>query len=130
MIEIMVNKIRIAIPSMTPGGLSAQSSAHFGHCDVFTLVDIADGKIKEVSTVKNIPHEQGGCMAPVNFLKSNGVNAVMVGGIGMRPLMGFGQVGIQVYAGAVGAVSFIVEEYLAGNLLPAGEQDVCGHSKF
>ena len=28
----------LAIPSMAPGGLDASVSAHFGHCDAFTLV--------------------------------------------------------------------------------------------
>ena len=59
---------RIAIPSMETGGLDGQRSGHFGHCDVFTLVDVADGEIKKVTTVPNQEHVQGGCMVPVNLL--------------------------------------------------------------
>jgi predicted Fe-Mo cluster-binding NifX family protein len=36
-------------------------------------------------------------MVPVNLLAQHKVNALVVGGIGMRPLMGFRQVGINVY---------------------------------
>ena len=55
-----------------------------------------NNEIKEVSTLKNDGHVQGGCMVPVNLLASHNVKALIVGGIGMRPLMGFKQVGINV----------------------------------
>ena len=38
----------IAIPSCLPGGLDANMGMHFGHCDIYTLVDIEDGAVKEV----------------------------------------------------------------------------------
>jgi len=119
--------IRIAIPSLHPGGLDAMRSGHFGHCDVFTLVDIHDGDIVEVSMVSNQPHVQGGCMVPVNLLSSHGVNAIIVGGIGMRPLMGFRQAGIEVYYDPeepnIGAV---VQRMILGELPVIGEDQVCG----
>jgi len=121
--------MKIAIPSMAPGGLEAEISAHFGHSDVFTMVKIEDNKITGAELVPNPPHSQGGCMAPVMLLKENGADAIIVTGIGMRPLMGFNQVGIQVFAGAAGTLEFVVNEYLAGRLQPAGEDIVCGHSK-
>ena len=30
----------IAIPSQSPGGLDAGLGAHFGHCDLYTLVTV------------------------------------------------------------------------------------------
>jgi predicted Fe-Mo cluster-binding NifX family protein len=51
---------RIAIPSVEKGGLDGTRSGHFGHCDVFTLVDVEGGEIKEVTTVANQEHVQGG----------------------------------------------------------------------
>ena len=56
----------VAIPSDQPGGLFAQVSQHFGHCDLYTLVEITNGEVSKVSTLPNMPHEHGGCMAPVN----------------------------------------------------------------
>lgn len=88
---------RIAIPSNGEGGLKGTRAGHFGHCDVFTFVDVENGEIKEVTTLSNLEHAQGGCMVPVNLLADNRVNALVVGGIGMRPLMGFRQVGIDVF---------------------------------
>ena len=87
----------IAIPSDAPGGMDATLSGHFGHCHAFTLVEMEDGEVKEVKVVQNGGHEAGGCMAPVMQLKQLGVEALVAGGMGARPLAGFQQVGITVY---------------------------------
>jgi len=118
---------RIAIPSADNGGLDGQRSGHFGHCEVFTLVDVEDGEIKEVSTIPNQEHVQGGCMVPVNFLAGHNVNALIVGGIGMRPLMGFRQVGIDVYHDATRyEIRPVVEDLIAGKLTAITDDQVCG----
>ena len=122
-----MEKGRIAIPSIEKGGLDGQRSGHFGHCDVFTLVDVEEGKIKEVSTVANQEHVQGGCMVPVNFLAGLNVDALIVGGIGMRPLMGFRQVGIDVYHDAIRhEIRPVVEDLIAGKLQIISDDQVCG----
>jgi predicted Fe-Mo cluster-binding NifX family protein len=118
---------RIAVPSNGEGGLDGTRSGHFGHCDVFTMIDVENGEIKEVSTVKNAEHAQGGCMVPVNLLASHNVNALIVGGIGMRPLMGFKQVGIDVYHDATRAeIRPVVEDMIAGKLNIITNDQVCG----
>ena len=118
---------RIAIPSVDGGGLDGRRSGHFGHCDVFTLVDVADGKITEVTTIQNQAHVQGGCMVPVNLLAEAGVNALVVGGIGMRPLMGFKQVGVDVYHDAVRPqIRTVVEDLINGRLPMISDDQVCG----
>ena len=121
--------IRIAIPSMGKEGLDAMSSGHFGHCEAFTMVDISDNEIVNVQPLENPPHSQGGCMSVVGLLKENGIEGIIVGGIGMRPLMGFQQVGIDVYGGAGGTVASMVKAFLEGRLEKAGENVVCGHSR-
>lgn len=118
---------RIAVPSMEKGGLDGQRSGHFGHCDVFTLVDVEAGEIKEVTTISNQSHVQGGCMVPVNLLAEHNVNALIVGGIGMRPLMGFRQAGIDVYHDAVRPeIRPVVEDLIAGKLTAITDDQVCG----
>jgi predicted Fe-Mo cluster-binding NifX family protein len=118
---------RIAIPSMEDGGLDGRRSGHFGHCDVFTLVDVADGKIEQVSTIQNQEHVQGGCMVPVNLLSGHKVNALIVGGIGMRPLMGFRQAGIDVYHDDQRPeIRPVVEDLIAGKLPMISDNQVCG----
>jgi predicted Fe-Mo cluster-binding NifX family protein len=118
---------RIAIPSMDKGGLDGQRAGHFGHCDAFTLVDVKDGEITQVTTIKNGGHVQGGCMVPVNLLAEHKVNALIVGGIGMRPLMGFRQVGINVYHDATRPeIRPVVEDLIEGKLAIIGDDQVCG----
>lgn len=122
-----MKKMRVAIPSMGKGGLDGQRAGHFGHCDVFTCIDTENGEIKAVTTILNQEHVQGGCMVPVNLLASHQVNALIVGGIGMRPLMGFRQVGIDVYHDAERLdIRPVVEDLLAGNLPLISDDQVCG----
>ena len=118
---------RIAVPSNGNGGLDATRSGHFGHCDVFTLIDVENGEIKKVSTIQNQEHVQGGCMVPVNLLASHNVIALVVGGIGMRPLMGFKQAGIEVYHDSQRVeIRPVVEDLLAGKLPEITDDQVCG----
>lgn len=118
---------RIAIPSVGKGGLDGQRSGHFGHCDVFTCVDAVGGEIVSVTTIENQEHVQGGCMVPVNLLAEHNVNALIVGGIGMRPLMGFKQAGIAVYHdGERAQIRPVLEDLLAGNLPLISDDQVCG----
>lgn len=118
---------RIAIPSNGDGGLDGIRSGHFGHCDVFTFIDVENGMINSVSTIRNNGHVQGGCMVPVNLLAQHKVNALIVGGIGMRPLMGFRQVGIEVYHEAERVeIKPVVEDLIAGRLQEIRNDQVCG----
>lgn len=118
---------RIAVPSNGNGGLDATRSGHFGHCDVFTVIDVDNGAIKKVSTIQNQEHVQGGCMVPVNLLASHNVNALVVGGIGMRPLMGFKQAGIDVYHDSQRPeIRPVVEDLIDGKLPEITNDQVCG----
>jgi predicted Fe-Mo cluster-binding NifX family protein len=119
--------VRVAIPSEGNGGLDGTRAGHFGHCDVFTCFDVEDGQIKQITILANKEHVQGGCMVPVNLLAEAGVNALVVGGIGMRPLMGFKQVGIEVYHdGERMEIRPVVEDFVAGNLQKISDNQVCG----
>ncbi|HUV51250.1 MAG TPA: NifB/NifX family molybdenum-iron cluster-binding protein [Anaerolineae bacterium] len=118
---------RIAVPSNGQGGLDGTRAGHFGHCEVFTFIDVENGEIKNVSTLQNQEHVQGGCMVPVNLLAEHKVNALVVGGIGMRPLMGFRQVGIDVYYdGERADIRPVVEDLIADELQIIANDQVCG----
>jgi len=117
----------LALPSAYPGGLEAALGAHFGHCDLYTLVQVEDGQVTEVKVIPNVPHQQGGCMAPVQYLAQNGVNVLIAGGMGLRPLMGFNQVGIEVYFGGQAAsVGEAVQAFIEGQLPQFGQEHTCG----
>jgi predicted Fe-Mo cluster-binding NifX family protein len=117
----------IAIPSQNPGGLDAELGAHFGHCDLYTVITVENDKVADVKVIPNVPHQQGGCMAPVQHLASNGINQLIAGGMGLRPLMGFNQVGIKVYYGGdTQTVRQAVEAMLAGQLPEFKQEHTCG----
>ncbi len=119
----------LAIPSANPGGLEAGMGMHFGHCDIYTIVNIKDGAIESVSTLPNVPHQQGGCLAPVQHLASHGVTKLLAGGMGMRPLMGFMQNGIEVFfSGNYPTVGQAVQAFLEGKLPAFSAEFTCGGS--
>jgi predicted Fe-Mo cluster-binding NifX family protein len=123
----MNNITIVAIPSSHPGGLDAPLGAHFGHCDLYTLVKVAAGEVAEVATLPNVPHQQGGCMAPVNHLAQHGVQILIAGGMGLRPLLGFNQMGIDVlYGGGAQTVAEAVEALLEGRLQRFTTEFTCG----
>lgn len=118
---------RIAVPSNGEGGLEAQRSGHFGHCDAFTLVDLKEGNIEKVEIVQNKEHTEGGCLVPVRFLESLNVNAIVVAGIGMRPLIGFNDAGIDVYFDSTEPlVKPVVEAMIEDKLQIIQPQQTCG----
>jgi len=118
---------RIAVPSLGSGGLDGQRSQHFGHCDAFTLIDVANGEISNVTIASNPPHEEGGCMVPVNALSNLKVNALVVSGIGPGPLMGFNEAGIDVYYDSICPEIYpVVEDLIAGKLPLISMDETCG----
>ena len=119
--------VRIAIPSEAQGGLTALRSGHFGRCECFTMIDVVDGEVGEVQVLTNAPHVEGGCMAPVLVLAEHNVNAIVVDGIGGRPLMGFNQVGIAVHAGVGADVQATVDAFIQGGLPVVGFEGACQH---
>ncbi len=66
-------------------------------------------------------------MVPVNLLASHNVKALIVGGIGMRPLMGFKQVGVDVYHDETRPqIRPVVEDLIEGKLPMISDNQVCG----
>ncbi|RPJ09861.1 MAG: dinitrogenase iron-molybdenum cofactor biosynthesis protein [Spirochaetaceae bacterium] len=118
---------RVAIPTEGKGGLEGKRSGHFGHCDVFTIIDLKDGEVDSVSALPNVEHSQGGCLVPVTMLSDQKVNALIAGGMGLRPLTGFNAAGIDVYFDNTHAqVGEALQELVAGRLAKMSEEMVCG----
>jgi predicted Fe-Mo cluster-binding NifX family protein len=124
---LSMNNTIIAVPSEQPGGMEAPLGAHFGHCAVYTLVSVSDSQINEVQVIPNVPHQQGGCMAPVQYLAGKGVKKLIAGGMGLRPLMGFQQVGIDVfYGGGAITVGEAINALVDGKLPQFSQENTCG----
>ena len=120
-------RIILAVPSVGDGGMRCERSGHFGRCDCFTVVDIEGGQVVSHRVVDNPPHEEGGCLRPVNLLASHGVNALVVAGIGARPLAGFNDAGITVYYDDhTPMVEDVVTALIAGEVEVIDPSYVCG----
>jgi len=110
--------MRIAIP--TDRG---QVSAHFGHCEEFTIYDVdANNKVNSKEVIENPGHEPG--FLPV-FLAKQNINCIIAGGMGSRAKQLFDQNNIQTITGASGIVDEVVQGYLAGNLV--SNDNFCDH---
>jgi predicted Fe-Mo cluster-binding NifX family protein len=126
-----MQNITIAIPSETTEGLTGKRSDHFGHCPVFTLVEIKDDQIAEVRTVDNIAHGAGGCMKPVAMLAENGVRAMVVAGMGRGPFQKMAQNGIKVYFADLQKypdVQSTVDDFINGSLTTFETGQLCSGS--
>ncbi|WP_297829226.1 DUF134 domain-containing protein [uncultured Desulfovibrio sp.] len=122
----MSEAILVAVPSDAPGGLEAAPSAHFGHCDAYTLALVENGAVSDVRVLPNSGHEHGNCLQPVQELAAQGVRALLAGGMGMRPLTAMQAAGITVYYNAGQAtVGDALKAFAEGRLQPFGTDQLC-----
>jgi len=113
---------RIVISSSPPGGLDSLVDQRFARCSYFTLVDVEDGEIVNVSVVPNqsttVPHGAG--IQAAQFVASLGAQVVITGNIGPNAFSSLQSLGIRVYAGVGGiSVRDAVMKYLSGSLSPS-----------
>jgi predicted Fe-Mo cluster-binding NifX family protein len=120
---------KIAIPSMSDSGLESDVCFHYGSCEYFTIVDVNNKDIEDIKAISNLSLEsEHDCAAPSIILKSHNVDAVLVAGIGGRPLMSLTEKNIKVFAGATGKVSNAVEDYNNGLLQELSVNGTCNCS--
>ena len=94
-----------------------QVSSHFGRCPSFTIIDIEDGEVKSAGVINNPGHHPG--FLP-EFLKDNGVEYIVAGGMGRKAAGLFNQFGIKTVVGVTGTIEEIVGE-LTNETLKGGE---------
>ena len=124
-----MSSYKVAVPSNNPGGMDASRSDHFGHSDLFTLLEIEDDKIVGVSTHENVAHNSGGCMVPVRALAEAGVKKMVVGGMGAMPLAICSEIGMTVYfapKSEYALVKDVAAAFEAGKLTVMNEDQACG----
>jgi ATP-binding protein involved in chromosome partitioning len=112
--------MKIAIP-VEDGRLHG----HFGGCRQFALVEVdPDKKVTLRTDMVSAPDHRPGLFP--RWLREQGVQVVIAGGIGWRALANFAHHGITVRAGTPGAtVEQLVSAYLNGELTLT--PDGCGH---
>lgn len=88
-------------------------SAHFGHCEGFTVYEIDNGNAANKMFIANPGHQPG--FLPV-FLKEKNIDLVIAGGMGERAQMLFTNNGIDVIVGANGECGDVLRQYIDGKL--------------
>lgn len=120
--------MRLAVPSETAMGLSSPRSGHFGHCAYFTIVEIEDGEIKSVESVKNVDHDTVGCGGVIDFAISLNIDAILAAGMGYPPFTRFTQAGVHVYMDTTQPlVRDAVQLLIDGKVEDMSEDQACRH---
>ncbi len=110
--------MKIAIPTA-----EGRLCLHFGHCQQFAIVEIADNKVGSVEMHTPPRHEPG--VLP-KWLGEMGVDVVVAGGMGQRAIQLFQAAGIQVVVGAPCETPEVLARAFADGTLDAGS-NVCDH---
>lgn len=111
--------MKIAVTAVTAAGLDAPVAGHFGQAPHFVLVDVVGGAITTTHTLSNpflAGHQPGEIPA---FIRAHGADVILSGGMGVRAIRIFEQVGITPATGASGTVRQAVTNYLQGRLAGA-----------
>jgi predicted Fe-Mo cluster-binding NifX family protein len=108
--------MRIAISTEDKNGLDSSISHHFGRCPHYVLIDLEGVSIEKVSAIDNPYFQQHKPGMVPEFIKEQGVDVMISGGMGRRAIDFFDQFGIQVATGAVVNVRITLDLYLDGKL--------------
>ena len=92
---------------------NGQIFQHFGHSAQFKLYEVSGGMILNTAVVDTNGSGHG---ALAGFLKQNGVNTLICGGIGGGAQTALAQAGIRLYGGVSGDADAAVLALLAGKL--------------
>jgi predicted Fe-Mo cluster-binding NifX family protein len=108
--------MRIAISADDNNGLESVVSPHFGRCPHYILADVEGQEVKAVQAVGNPYYSRHAPGQVPGFIRSQGVNVMLTGGMGRRAIGFFEQYGIEAVTGASGTVRYALESYLGGQL--------------
>lgn len=106
----------IAIPKE-----AEQVCPHFGHCQQFALYDSVS---KQLKFIDNPGHSPG--FLP-GFLKQQGVELIIAGGMGGRAQELFSSLGIETIVGISGNIDDVLVKFQKGELKSTGE--VCSEHR-
>jgi predicted DNA-binding protein (UPF0251 family)/predicted Fe-Mo cluster-binding NifX family protein len=112
-------KMIIAVPY-----LDGDVNAHFGSTRAFLLAETSDGRLERSSIfeVQGMQHNHAGI---ADFLKEQGVEVILAGGMGGPMQSALKSAGFELYCGVGGPALPAVEAYLAGELEQSDA--TCGH---
>lgn len=104
--------MKICFTADEPNGLESVLSYHFGHCPYYVVIEVEGNKVKNVKSISNPladEHNPGDLPA---FMKEQGINIIITGGMGPKAQQYFTDFGIKPVTGTYGRVKDVLEEYL------------------
>ncbi len=93
-------------------------SEHFGHCPNFNFFEIVDGNVLKEQFVPSPGHD---CQALPQFLKDNGMDVVISGGMGKGAMNNLTTNGLTAVTGARGLAKDAAIAFERGKLVSSGE---------
>ena len=113
------DRMIIAVPY-----LEGNVNAHFGSTQAFMVAHAADGQIERTTVfeVQGMQHNHAGI---AGFLKDQGVEVILAGGMGAPMQQALKMHGFALYCGVAGPAVEAVEGFLRGEIKPS--ESTCGH---
>lgn len=89
--------MKVAIPTSGSGGLEDTISDHFGHAPTFTIVEVVDGRVKDIKIIDNpvLEASRGRGRILSAKLSELGVEAVIAPNIGSGMISWLNSLGIK-----------------------------------
>jgi predicted Fe-Mo cluster-binding NifX family protein len=104
--------------------LQGNVNAHFGSAQAFLVAETVDGKVERTSVfeVQGMQHNHSGI---AGFLKAQGVEVILAGGMGAPMQQALKQSGFSLYCGVTGPALEAVDAFLRGEI--EHSESTCGH---
>ncbi len=118
--------MRVCIPVTHDLGPESPVSMHFGSAPFFAVAESTTGEV--VTLVNRNEHHAHGQCRPLDAIAGQGVEAMVVGGIGMGAILRLQEAGVCVYRATGGTVREALAALEAGTLSPMDPSSACaGH---
>lgn len=108
--------MRLAVSLESNQGLDSMVAHHFGRCPYFALLTLEGDQVQSCQVIENpyyAAHQPG--QVP-GFIKEQGADVMISGGMGRRAIRFFEDFGIEAVTGAGGTVRETLDRYLDGKL--------------
>jgi len=115
-------KMKVCIPTMGDSCMEEAICQHFGRAPTFTVLDLEAGTIK---VLPNVSEHMGGRGLPTEAIFAEGVQVMIVGGLGPKAVQFFAEQNVEVFVGATGTVKDAIEDWREGFLVKASSDNAC-----
>ncbi len=115
--------MKVCIPAGSNEGLASEAYGHFGSAPFFVIHDTETGEA-EILENANQHHAHGACQ-PLKALDGRTVDAIIVGGIGVRAITKLNASGIRVYRSAPGTIESNLNAFAHQDLLELSPDAGC-----